>query len=687
MEWHFTAYAGVLAFAGLLLVVAAGLVWRRSTLPGRTLFTLVITAAAELSFATALEVAAVGIPAKVLWAKFEYLGTQTGPVLFLLFALEYTHADRWLARRIGPWLWLVPVVTIALASTNDWHHLIWTSYTLNPRNDAFLIYGHGAWFWVCAGYNYLAGLAGWFVLFWATVRTPRLYRHQAGILLAIIMIPGLGSLIYLSGRSPIAGLDPAALSFALIALILTGGLFGFGLYNLGTVARHQLIENMSDSLLVLDVRNSIVNINRAARRLLAPSGRPPLGQPVDSLLAAWPDLLAQCKEAREGRAEIHLVGDKARYLEVHISPVYDRHQHLTGKLIVLHDITERRQIQELLVKHVEELGIINHINQAITSGLDLAQVLKTLREQCALVASFDVFYVGLYDEKTALLRIPNFYADGKYRSGPARDLRQHPGHLGEAILNRRTVYLSNIEKVPSEEPPTIQVDGTAAARSYLGIPLVLRDRPIGALCFQSREPEAFAEEQIRLLESIAVQAAIAISNAQLYAEVQRLAIVDELTGLYNYRGLMALGAREVERARRFEHPLCVLFLDIDGFRAFNNRYGHLTGNEVLQQVAACCLSNMRSVDLVARYGGDEFVILLPETEMAAGHEVALRLSKATAECALSTRHGSLSVTISIGLAALVPEMKDLMALLDRANQAEHLAKEKGAGQTVVLGRE
>jgi diguanylate cyclase (GGDEF)-like protein len=685
MEWHFTTYAGILIFAGLLLTIDANLVWhRKNTIPGGTTFTLLMVVAAGLSFFSALEIAAVGIPAKVFWAKMEYLGNQSGPVLLLIFAMKYTHLDKWLTRRNILLLWVIPAVTILMAATNEWHNLIWTSFTPSPDDPAFLIYGHGFWFWICAAYGYVVVLTGLITLYWAAAHTPQLYRHQIGILLAAAIVPGFGSVIYLVGLSPIAGLDTAPLTFALTGLILTGGIFGFGLFNLVPVARNTLVENMNDSVLVLDRQNRIVDINLAARKLLTPPGRSAIGQPVDSVLAAWPELLAKYKDMQETQTEICLSKEPPQYLDLHISPVYDRRKRLTGKLIVLHDITERRRMQATLVHNVEELGIINRINQAITSGLDLDLVLKTLHEQCALVAPFDIFYVGLYDEMTALIQIPLYYEAGQYHTGPARDIRQRPGNIGDVIQKRQTLYLPDIKKTAIDMAPTIPATRTAPIRSYVGIPLILRDRVIGAMSFQSYKPKAYTEEQIGLLENIAMQAAIAISNAQLYAEVQRLAIIDELTSLYNYRGLMALGAREVERARRFNRPLCAIFLDIDDFKAFNNRYGHATGNQVLQVVAHCCLSNMRAVDLIARYGGDEFVVLLPETDLQAGHEVTSRLSQFVAQNAAPTKYGDLSVTISLGLAVLTPDMKDLIALIERANQAELLAKKMGTGRIVAL---
>jgi diguanylate cyclase (GGDEF)-like protein len=219
----------------------------------------------------------------------------------------------------------------------------------------------------------------------------------------------------------------------------------------------------------------------------------------------------------------------------------------------------------------------------------------------------------------------------------------------------------------------------------VGIPLTLRERVIGVMVVQSYRPKAYTEEDIRTLETIALQAAIAIENARLYAEEQRLAIIDELTGVYNFRGLQALGGREVDRARRFGRNLSALFFDIDGFRNFNNQYSHATGNLVLKAVAGQCLAHMRSVDLVSRFGGDEFVILLPETTLETARKAAERLQAAVASTRVETSHGELSVTISMGVAQLTAEIPDLGTLIDRANQAEHHAKEKGEGRLVVFG--
>ncbi|MDP2975134.1 MAG: GGDEF domain-containing protein, partial [Anaerolineales bacterium] len=153
----------------------------------------------------------------------------------------------------------------------------------------------------------------------------------------------------------------------------------------------------------------------------------------------------------------------------------------------------------------------------------------------------------------------------------------------------------------------------------------------------------------------------------------------------NYRGLMALGEREIDRARRFDRNLSILFFDVDGFRNFNNKYSHAIGNLVLQAIAQQCRAKMRSVDLISRFGGDEFVILLPEANLETTKKAAERLQMGIASTKVPTKYGDLSVTVSIGVAQLSDAIPDLGALIERANQAEHRAKEKGNGRLVVFG--
>jgi diguanylate cyclase (GGDEF)-like protein/PAS domain S-box-containing protein len=849
MSWQFSFYSVILFISAVTSAFTAYLARRQRAAPGRDSLVWLMIAVAEWSFAAALETASLGVPAKVFFSKVEYLGAVSAPVLYLLFVLEYTRLDNRLTPRKMLLIWLIPAVTLILAATNDWHGLVWNSFT--PSANNLLIYSHGAWFWIFAPYEYLMIAVGVIILVWAFIRFPKQFRRQIGTLIAGSSMPILGNVIYIAGLSPVPGLDLTPVMFTLTGLTLTLGIFKFRLFELVPIARDTLVESMSDGVLVLDDQSRIVDINPAAQQLIGSSAKSAVGQPADVLLAAWPELVSQYSNTLKAQAEICLTQEPPRYVELRISPIYNRRGRFTGRLITFRDITESKLAQQAVARNaremealyetsleinaqpdlssllyalvqratrllgttmgglylvrpdgesvelaisyslgndptgtilrfseglsgritqtgelmmvenysqwnyrvpayndisvkrvlgvplkskgkvigviiivddqktgsftpeevrlvslftdqaaiaienarlleetnrqVEQLGIINRISLAITSGLDMNHVLKTLHEQCQQVAPSDVFYVALYDETSSLINIPLYYENGQYQAGPTRDVHEHPGTLGNVIQARQTLYLRNSfysETRPSQ-PTTAGL--RRPCQSYVGIPLTLRERIIGVMSVQNYQPNAYTEDDIHILETIATQAAIAIENARLYAEVQRLAIIDELTGVYNYRGLLALGGREIDRARRFSRILSILFLDIDSFKNFNNKYGHATGNLVLKAMAQQCLTSMRSVDLVSRFGGDEFVILLPETSLETARKAAERLQMEIASTRVPTEHGELSVTISIGVAQLTDDVPDLGTLLDRANQAEHRAKEKGSGNLVVFG--
>jgi diguanylate cyclase (GGDEF)-like protein len=167
----------------------------------------------------------------------------------------------------------------------------------------------------------------------------------------------------------------------------------------------------------------------------------------------------------------------------------------------------------------------------------------------------------------------------------------------------------------------------------------------------------------------------ALENA--LQEVQRLAITDYLTSLYNRRHFSKVGEDEVQRARRYRRSLSAIMLDIDHFKRVNDTYGHTVGDKILQGVAECCRHELRGVDVVGRYGGDEFVILLPENDLVAAEQVAERLRKSIAKRRLNTTKGPAKVTASLGVVTMDSENPTLETLLTRADQALYVAKQQG----------
>lgn len=171
------------------------------------------------------------------------------------------------------------------------------------------------------------------------------------------------------------------------------------------------------------------------------------------------------------------------------------------------------------------------------------------------------------------------------------------------------------------------------------------------------------------------QSETALRNA--LEEVQKLAIIDALTGLYNRRHFFELAEFEFQRAHRYQRELSVIMLDIDDFKMVNDTYGHIIGDQVLQEIAESCRQETRKVDIVARYGGEEFIFLLPEIDIETAMQVAERLRENIATRKITTRAGSVTVTASLGLSNLTEDYPNLESLLIAADAALYQAKETG----------
>lgn len=170
---------------------------------------------------------------------------------------------------------------------------------------------------------------------------------------------------------------------------------------------------------------------------------------------------------------------------------------------------------------------------------------------------------------------------------------------------------------------------------------------------------------------------------ELIAQLEQLAAIDELTGIYNRRYFFAVGDRELKRARRYRRPLSVIMLDIDHFKRVNDTYGHAAGDRVLRAVAECCRKGIREIDILGRYGGEEFGILVQEADVSSAKAIAERLRECVISSPVAVDHRSVAVTVSLGVAQMSDDVDDLAMLISRADAALYRAKQLGRNRVVV----
>jgi diguanylate cyclase (GGDEF)-like protein len=231
-------------------------------------------------------------------------------------------------------------------------------------------------------------------------------------------------------------------------------------------------------------------------------------------------------------------------------------------------------------------------------------------------------------------------------------------------------------------PAAIAAQLTTAA-AWMVLPLRSRTTDLGALVLGSASRTAGVERGMEVASAMVAHGMAAYDNAQLFARVQTLAVVDELTGVANRRRFFELATRDLAAAIRHTRPLAVLMVDIDHFKRVNDTYGHPTGDDVITAVVERITRNMRPTDLLGRYGGEEFVLLAAEADLDGCLLFADRLRTAVADGPVLTRSGPVEVTISIGLTAMAPTDRTLEELIARADQALYEAKHSGRNRACV----
>jgi diguanylate cyclase (GGDEF)-like protein len=254
------------------------------------------------------------------------------------------------------------------------------------------------------------------------------------------------------------------------------------------------------------------------------------------------------------------------------------------------------------------------------------------------------------------------------------------GLLAGAIENIKTLRIGELDDANSYAPLTL---GT---QSLLVVPLVSQGEAIGLLVAESLAADHFSDSDEKVFSVLAAEAAMAYENARLHEELEKLAVTDELTGIYNYRFFNERLCEEKRRARRYRQPLSLLMVDIDWFKQYNDNYGHQAGNAVLKGVADMIRASIRDTDILCRYGGEEFVVILPQTEAAEARRVAERVRANIEKSAfgLAPDEPVVSLTVSVGITTYPDNGESPERLVQIVDQAMYRAKEMGRNKVAVL---
>ena len=598
--------------------------------------------------------------AQLFWLRATFFGAATHTTLVAIFVLQFTGRSHLLTRRNLRLLAIVPLVTLFLLWTDDWHGLFF-----GGQHSTDLIYSGGPWFWFFILYTYIQVfiLIGLFVQ--AYLHASGLFRRQVGTMLFATLTPLAGNILGLLGSSPFPNLDLTPFLYTISGMIYAYALFGLRLLDVVPIARHKLVDEMTDGVIVLDASKRIVDINPAAERLIGISSSA-IGQLSADILKETLHLDQSGDLITASLTELRISENPPRDIDLQILPLFNDRQSISGHLLILRDITARKKAEEAL--------------QASE---------KKFRE--LILYSSDPIFAFNPDET---YRFVNEAFARTFGKKPVEIMGKTPHAIFPfEEAEKRLTLVRQVFKTGKKGEIEVKVTAdTGEERYYLTLADPIKDEQ-GKVLYVTCISKNITERKQAEDELLRAQGELEAAHHELqqsFERQQQLAQIDDLTLINNHRSIMLLAEREFDVAMRYQPPLSMIFFDIDNFKHINDTFGHPMGDQALIKTIQTVCAKLRSADLIGRYGGDEFVILLPHTTAQDALPLAERIHASVAAMRLNTDRGALTLTISIGIAQSIHEASQtdsVQSLLYRADLALYAAKNAGKNCTMIFDTE
>lgn len=523
-------YVVMLILASASGMVASGVALARWRSHGATALIIMMGGLSFWSLTYAFHWVSLEPEWKYFWLNMTYVGVVTVPASLLVFACQYAGRDSWITPSRLALFFVEPLAVLALVWTDPLNE--WFFAGKRALADSVLFDGSPL-FWLHVLYSYGLLLIATIVLFDYALRSLRFYQWQVGMFIASLLLPWIANILSVARLSPFPDLDPTPILFTFTGIVILYDMLKRRLLDILPIARDLLVENMDESLLVLDKDNRVVDFNASARDLF-PDGLK-VGQAIAPLLTRWPQLVERYIAVEQVDTEVSLDGDPPEYFDLQVKPVRDKQNRLLGRLIIWRDVTARKQTE-----------------------------------------------------------------------------------------------------------------------------LALQDA--------NRQLQARVDE----VES-------------LQAQLREQSIRDPLTGAYNRRYLDETLEREFKRAERERKPLTIAIMDLDNFKSINDTYGHRAGDLALQRITEFLSTHTRASDIVCRYGGEEFVVVMPGVGLEAAFPRVDNWRQTLENLAIVSPKGVFHVTTSIGVSIYPLHAASADDLLHAADDALYAAKGTGKNRVFLSG--
>lgn len=616
----------------------------------------------------------------LLGMRIELLFQSLVPGALLLFALQYTDRKRWLSSRRIFFPFIIPVVTVLISWTPLFDKLIWLNL-FHQASESWVpvLFTPGPIYWLFGLYvNFCLIISLWFYLQYTKFCSTTI-RKQCITLIGIIVILSFTYNLYLV----IPG-HPFTYNFISFAVSISGLIIGFAifryrLFDISPVRYHELLENLKDGIMVVGTENRLMQINQKAASLLGLDPLEVVGEKLKDVLpekSPWVEIIND--EIDQPLEIMQSINQITHYYEINFTSIKDRIK-TNEQLILIQDITKSKVTEiaektsrEIAEVRAMELDVLRTVAERLNQSVEISDVTQSGLEQIIKSVGARFGYVVLSNGNGR----PHMV--GSYQLPPIlKDAFESYPYCPSCKSFER--FMAGEYQEPVAFVPCPILD--EVSMSYPGlicIPLHLGSRQLGVLYLIMAPQAVFSGDEINLLQTIGDQYSAAIERAGLFENAELLATIDALTGLFNRRHFFHLAQTEFDRTRRYSRPVSIVMLDIDFFKYVNDTYGHLIGDYVLQQIAERCKSVLRSSDVIGRYGGEEFVILLPETNLVLATRIANRIRRLVMDRPIVTERGEVSLTVSLGIACMEPgSNSSLEQVLDYADQALYQAKGLG----------